>query len=119
MNRALLIGNLTRDPELRMTRGGSRVCSLSIAINRPYSNMSGERETDFLTVVCWNDLADLCGKYLKKGQKIAVCGMVQSRRYETSSGESRTVVEIVANEIEFLTPKKQGNQSNEFDDMPF
>lgn len=107
MNKVFLIGNLTRDPEMRSTQSGVAVCNFSIAVNRRFKNANGEQETDFLNVIAWRQLAELCGKYLAKGRKVAVTGSIQTRQYEAKDGSKRTAWDIVADEVEFLTPQNQ------------
>ena len=107
MNKVFLIGNLTRDPEMRSTQSGVAVCNFSIAVNRRFKNASGEQETDFLNVIAWRQLAELCGKYLAKGRKVAVTGSIQTRQYEAKDGSKRTAWDIVADEVEFLTTQNQ------------
>ena len=107
MNKVIEIGNLTRDPEYSTTPNGTAVCKMSIAVNRNFTNANGERETDYFNVVAWRTLADNCAKYLEKGKKIAVVGSLQTRSYE-SNGEKKYVTEIMADEIEFLTPTDNG-----------
>lgn len=105
MNKVYLIGNLTRDPEMRATQSGVSVCNFSIAVNRRYKNpQTGQTETDFFNIVAWRQLADLCGKFLMKGKKVAVVGSIQTRTYEAQDGSKRTAFDIVADEVEFLTP---------------
>lgn len=111
MNKTFLIGNLTRDPELTATPSGVSVCKMSIAVNRNFTNANGERETDFFNVVAWRGLADNCGKFLSKGKKIAVVGSIQNRSYETENGK-KFVTEIMADEIEFLSPVNEGEQQS-------
>ncbi len=113
MNRVYLIGNLTRDPELAVTNSGVSVCRFSIAVSRRYSNAEGERETDFFNVVVWRAQGENCHKYLKKGSKCAVCGSLQNRSYDAQDGTKRTVTEIVADEVEFLTSKANGEVSGD------
>lgn len=107
MNKVIEIGNLTRDPEYSTTPNGTAVCKMSIAVNRNFTNANGEREADYFNVVAWRTLADNCAKYLEKGKKIAVVGSLQTRSYE-SNGERKYVTEIMADEIEFLTPNDNG-----------
>lgn len=101
MNSVTLIGNLTRDVELRQTTAGKDVCVFSIAVNRPFSE-----ETDFFPVVVWGKRAEICGQYLKKGSKVGVVGHIQNRTFETKDGGKKTVAEVVASTVEFLTPKQ-------------
>lgn len=111
MNKTFLIGNLTRDPELTQTPNGVSVCKMSIAVNRNFTNANGERDTDFFNIVAWRGLADNCGKFLSKGKKIAVVGSIQNRSYETENGK-KFVTEIMADEIEFLSPVSEGEQQS-------
>lgn len=105
MNKVYMIGNLTRDPELRATQSGVSVCNFSIAVNRRYKDpQTGKQETDFFNIVAWRQLAELCGKFLMKGKKVAIVGSIQTRTYEDKSGAKRTAYDIIADEIEFLTP---------------
>lgn len=104
MNRATIIGNLTKDPELKTTASGISVCSFTVAVRRPFS----KDETDFIPVVTWRQLAENCAKFLTKGRKVGVSGRIQTRNYETNNGERRYVTEIIADEVEFLTPKGEG-----------
>lgn len=108
MNKVFLIGNLTRDPEMRSTQSGVAVCNFTIAVNRRFRNpQTGQQETDFLNVIAWRQLAELCSKYLAKGRKVAVAGSIQTRTYEAKDGSKRTAWDIVADEVEFLTPQNQ------------
>ena len=105
MNKCILIGNLTKDPELTTTTNGVAVCRFSIAVSRRYSNSDGERETDFLNIVVWRSLGENCHKFLKKGSKVGVVGNIQSRSYDAADGTKRYVTEIVAEEVEFLSTR--------------
>lgn len=119
MNRVILIGNLTRDPESGKTASDISYCKFSIAVSRRFSTTN---EVDFLNIVCWRQLAENCSKYLVKGKKVAVSGSVQMRNYETPNGEKRFAVDIVADEVEFLSPasteEKQTARSRELEDLP-
>ena len=105
MNKVILIGNLTRDPELTTTTSGISVCRFSLAISRKFTNSEGERETDFINVVVWRNLADNCHKFLRKGSKAAVVGNLQTRNYDAQDGTKRYVTEVVAEEVEFVGAK--------------
>ncbi|MBR1984696.1 MAG: single-stranded DNA-binding protein [Clostridia bacterium] len=105
MNKVILIGNLTKDPELATTNSGISVCRFTLAVSRAYSNSEGERETDFLNVVVWRGKAENCNKYLKKGSKCAVVGNIQTRSYDAQDGTKRYVTEIVAEDVEFISTK--------------
>ena len=104
MNKVILIGNLTRDPELTETPSGVPVCRFAIAVSRDYADSQGNRETDFFNITTWRGKAETCGKYLKKGNKVAVCGSLQNRSYEDKDGIKRTVTDVIASDVEFLTP---------------
>ena len=103
----MLIGNLTRDPEMRSTNSGVPVCSFAIAVNRRFKNSEGQQETDFFNVSAWRQLGELCGKYLQKGRKVCVVGSIQLRNYETQDGAKRMAVDVVADEVEFLNSPQQ------------
>ena len=113
MNKVYLIGNLTRDPELATTNSGISVCTFSIAVSRRFANAEGNRETDFFNIVVWRERGETCHKYLKKGSKCAVCGSLQNRSYEANDGTKRTITEIVADEVEFLSSKQGDTQAPE------
>ncbi len=113
LNRVILIGNLTRDPELRFTPSGSPVAGFGLAVNRTYTNKQGEKveNVDFFNIVVWAKLAELCTEYLKKGRPVALEGRLQSRSWETEDGQKRSVVEVVAENVQFLgSGQGQGGQ---------
>lgn len=118
MNKVILIGNLTRDPEMRTTQGGVNVCTLGIAVQRRFANQQGVREADFFNVVAWRQLADLCGRYLQKGRKICVVGSIQNRTYDAQDGSKRYVTEIMADEIEFLNSPNDAPRSHYENNAP-
>ena len=105
MNKVILVGNLTRDPELSETGSGVSMCRFSIAVSRDYANADGNRETDFFNITVWRNRAEVCARYLKKGNKVGIVGSIQNRTYDDKDGNKRTVTDIVASEVEFLTPK--------------
>lgn len=109
MNKVLLIGRLTRDPEIRYTAGtGIAVTTFTLAVDRPYVGQSGQRETDFIPVVCWRKLAELVANNLTKGRLVAISGSIQTRKYQAQDGSNRYVTEVVADEVKFLDrPKEQ------------
>ena len=115
MNKVFLIGNLTRDPELTETPSGVAVCHFAIAVNRNYASSNGERQTDFFNCTAWRSLAETIARYTKKGNKVAVSGSIQLRDYEDNQGAKRTAVDIIVQDVEFLTPK---GTSDSFDDVP-
>ena len=116
MNKAIMIGRITADPEVRVTTTGKKVAVVTLATDRRMKNKDGEKVADFHTVVMWNKLADLAEKYLFKGDKLCVEGEIQNRTYEAKDGSKRYITEIIAGEIEFLTPKgakvKAGEEPN-------
>ena len=118
MNKALLIGRLTKDPELRATSTGRNVCQFSIAVNRNFTNANGEREADFINCVVWDKQAENLVKYQKKGNQIAVDGRIQTRNYEDKDGKRVYVTEILANNISFLDSKGTNTSSNDFNSLP-
>lgn len=99
-------GYVTRDPEIYTTQGGVKRANFTLAINRRFANAQGNRETDFLPIVAWRQLADFVEKYVTKGKKIGVTGSVQVRSYDAQDGSKRYVTEIIADSIEFLAPKE-------------
>jgi len=102
LNRVVLIGRLTADPELRYTNTGTAVASFTLAVDRMRSNQSGERETDFINIVVWQKQAELCAQYLHKGRLAAVDGRLQIRSYENREGQKVRVAEVVAESVRFL-----------------
>lgn len=105
LNRVILIGRLTRDPELRYVPSGQPVASFTLAVDRPFTNQAGERETDFIDIVAWRKLADQVSQHLSKGRLVAVEGRLQIRSYETQDGQKRKVAEVVADGVRFLDRK--------------
>ncbi|MCD7729639.1 MAG: single-stranded DNA-binding protein [Clostridia bacterium] len=105
MNKVFLIGNLTRDPELSETSGGVAICRFSIAVNRRSGNADGERKADFYRVTAWRGLGETVARYAKKGNKVAVIGNIELNTYTDRDGAERTSVDVVAQDVEFLTPK--------------
>lgn len=113
MNKSFFIGNLTKDPELRSTPSGKAVTSFTIAVNRRFKDKGGDPVTDFFPVVTWDKLAESCARYLAKGKKVAVVGELQTRSYDDKQGVKRYVTEIVADEVEFLSPKEKRELTDE------
>lgn len=117
MNKAILIGNLTRDPEMRTTPSGVSCCTFTLAINRQFVNkQTGQREADFINVVAWRGQADFVARYFTKGRKMAVVGSIQTRSYDAQDGSKRYVTEVVAEEVEFVG--SPGSGSGRQDDVP-
>ena len=128
MNKLFLIGNLTKDPEVSETANGTTYCRFGLAVNRPYQGNDGEKQTDFFNITVWREQAKNCGRFLSKGKKVAVVGYIQNRTYEDKDGNKRTVTDIIANEVEFLSPRTESDptiskQDDRFgpapDDLPF
>jgi len=109
LNRVILIGRLTRDPEIRYTQSGIPVARIGLAVDRRRKNAQGEKETDFIDIEAWRQLAELCDSYLSKGKLIAVEGRLQISKYEAQDGSKRTAAKVVADDIRFLSPKSEGS----------
>lgn len=128
LNLVVLIGRLTRDPELRYTPGnGTAVATFTLAVDRPFTNRQGEKEADFIRIVTWDKLAENCANYLQKGRLVAATGRLQIRSYEDKEGARRQSTEVVARDVRFLEPPRTG-ESDSFsgddisvseDDIPF
>ena len=113
MNKVVLIGRLTRDPELRYTSGSNAaVCNFTIAVDRGFTGQSGEREADFIPRVVWNKQAENVKNYLSKGSQVAVEGRMQVRNYDDQNGQKRYVTEVIANNVEFLGSKNSSNNTS-------
>jgi len=108
-NRVILIGRLTRDPELRYTQSEIAVTQFMIAVDRPFKSQGGEKETDFIPIITWRQLAETCANYLRKGRLVAVEGRIQVRNYENNESRKVYVTEVIADGVRFL----EGNSSNE------
>lgn len=107
-NKVILMGNLTRDPELRYIPSGAPVCNFDLAVNRSYTTQAGERrdEVCYITIVVWGKQAESCGEYLGKGRTVLVEGHLQQRSWETPEGQKRSKHEVVAERVQFLGPRK-------------
>ena len=122
LNRIVIIGRLTRDPEMRQTPSGTAVCTFTLAVDRSFKSANGERETDFIPVVVWRQLGETCGRYLAKGKLAAVDGRLQIRTYQSQDGSKRTAAEVVADNVRFLSPKSDDGDvtlAPPLDDIPF
>ncbi len=119
MNKVILIGRLTRDPELRTISNGTATTSFSLAVNRPFTNQNGEREADFINCVAWRRQAENIAKYCTKGTQVAVEGRIQTRNYDAQDGTKRYITEVIADNVTFLTPKggTSSSYSNEGSSM--
>ncbi|WP_223070026.1 single-stranded DNA-binding protein [Paenibacillus caui] len=107
LNRVILIGRLTRDPELRYTPSGVAVTQFTLAVDRPFTSQGGEREADFIPVVTWRQLAETCANYLRKGRLTAVEGRIQVRNYENNEGKRVYVTEVIADNVRFLESNRE------------
>ena len=117
MNKVILMGRLTRDPEVRYTQtNNTLVASFSLAVNRRFVRQGEERQADFFNIVAWSKLGEFCSKYFKKGQQVAVIGRIQTRTWEDQSGQKRYTTEVIAEETYFADSKRDPNASaNGFD----
>ena len=111
MNKLTIIGNLTRDPELRTTYAGVNVCSFTVAVNRRgrRDDQSGQPEADFFRVTAWRQLADICSKYLAKGRKVCVVGPVSVHTFTGNDGATRASLEVTADDVEFLSSRNDAD----------
>ncbi len=110
LNRVVLIGRLTRDPEIKYTPSGAAVASFTIAVDRKFKNAKGEKEADFIRIVVWRKLAEICSEQLSKGRLIAVDGRLQVRSYDGQDGQRKSISEVVAEDIRFLDWPKDGQE---------
>ena len=120
MNKAMLVGNLTRDPERRTTQSGISVTSFTVAVQRRFKSQDGQQQADFINCVAWRQTAEFIAKYFTKGSRIGIVGTIQTRNYEDSNGVRRYVTEVVVDEAEFVTSKGRKpaeQEGNAADDM--
>jgi len=113
LNRVILIGRLTRDPELRYTPSGVAVTTFTLAVDRPFTNQQREREADFINIVTWRQLAETCANYLRKGRLTAVEGRIQVRNYDNNEGRRVYVTEVIADNVRFLESSNSGGGARE------
>lgn len=128
LNKAVIIGRLTKDPEMRHIPNGAAVTNFTVAVDRNFTNQQGERETDFIPVVTWRGLAENCAKYIGKGSLVAVAGRIQVRNYDDKDGIRRYITEIVADDVRFLETRDMAQRrassagdygpTDTFDDTP-
>lgn len=118
LNRVVLVGRLTKDPELRYTPNGAAVATFTLAVNRTFTNQSGEREADFINCVSWKRQAENVANFLKKGALAGVDGRLQTRNYENQHGKRVYVTEVQAESVKFLEPKSNGGQQDDRDSGP-
>lgn len=114
MNKVILIGRLTRDPEVKNTTTGNAVATFTLAADRRFKNKDGQKEADFIPIVVWGKQAEFVGQYLSKGSQIGLSGRLQVRSYDGQDGQRRYVTEVVADEVYFIsTKRKENNGSNQ------
>lgn len=122
INKAILIGNLGNDPEIRYTQAGTAVASFTMATAEKWKDQNGEwqERTEWHRIVCWGKLADTCGEHLQKGSKIYLEGKIQTRKWQDQNGNDRYTTEIVGREIKFLSPRSESQQSSGgYQDPPY
>ena len=110
MNRIVIIGNLTRDPDSKVTQSGVNLTTFTVAVNRRKAQQDGQPEADFFRVTAWRQLGENCAKYLSKGRKVCVIGPVSVSTYKAQDGSTRASLEVTADDVEFLSPKGEGEQ---------
>ena len=111
MNKVLLIGRLTKDPELRYSQSGTAIANFTLAVNRQFTNQDGQREADFINCVAWSKAAEFVAQYFKKGQQMALEGRLQVRSYDGNDGQRRWATEVVTEHVEFVGSKSNGNDN--------
>ena len=111
MNKVILVGNVTKDLKLKTTTNGIATCTFSIAVNRKFKNAQGVQEADYINIVTWRQTAELCAEYLAKGRKVGIVGSIQTRSYTAKDGGKRYVTEVVADDVEFLTPRGSAGEN--------
>lgn len=118
MNKIILMGRLTKNPEVRYTQTSNiLVATFSLAVNRKIAKQGEERQTDFINIVAWNKTGEFCSKYLKKGQQIAIVGRLQTRNYEDNNAQKHYIVEVVAEEVYFADSKKETAENNNLENQ--
>ena len=111
MNKAILVGRLTKDPELKTTASGVNVCSFTIAVNRRFKNSEGGYDADFINCVAWRQQAEFISKYFSKGRMVGICGSIQTRNYDREDGQRVYVTEVVVDEVSFVDSKSQADST--------
>jgi len=118
LNRVILIGRITADPEIRYTQSGIPVASFSLAVDRRFKSSSGEKMTDFIRCVAWRKTAELMSQYVKKGYMLAIDGNLQMNKFQTKEGENRTTYEVVAENVQFLDRGGKGGSGGGYESSP-
>lgn len=111
MNRLTIIGNLTHDPSSRTTNNGKEVCNFTVAVNRRQKDASGNNVADFFKIAAWGELGKSCQQYLAKGRKVAVVGPVSVSTYQAQDGSTKANLDVMAQEVEFLSPRENGGEN--------
>lgn len=119
MNRAVIVGRLTRDPDLRYTSNGHAVANFTVAVNRPFRNEQGEQEADFINCVAWRKQAENLANYMRKGSRVGVDGRIQTRSYDNDQGQKVFVTEVLAESITFLESRSESQQTQQGQANPY
>lgn len=120
LNKVVLMGRLTRDPELKHTQSNTSVTSFTLAVDRGYARPGEEKQTDFIDIVAWRQTAEFVTRYFRKGQLVAVTGRLQARKWQDNQGNNRTTYEVVADEVFFAESKRDsGNYENSYQPAPY
>lgn len=115
MNKVMLIGRLTQDPEVRHTTTNKSLCQFRLAVNRKYSKQGDEPQTDFFSIVAWEKISEFCSNYFHKGQKVAIIGRLHNRTWDDSEGKRHYITEIIAEEVSFADSKKYSDFTDNTD----
>ena len=118
MNRVCLIGRITKDPEIKYTQSGVAVVSFTLAVDRGFKDENGESPTDFINCVAWRSQAEFIANWIKKGYLLGVAGSLQTRSWQTTNGENRSVTEVIIDSVENLTPKENKPEANQEQNAP-
>lgn len=118
MNKAILMGRLVRDPELRTTQSNVAVCTFTVAVDRRFKNTNGERQADFIPIVAWRQQAEFVGRYFKQGSRIALVGSIQTRTWDDTEGKRHYVTEVIADEVYFADSKRDAVGSDTYESAP-
>ena len=118
MNKVILIGRLTKDPEVKSTSNQTALCNFTIAVDRRFKDANGNKQADFINCVAWRQTASFIGSYFRKGSKIAVVGNLQSRSYDDNNGQKRYVTEVVVDEVEFCESQNACNSNAQYASAP-
>ena len=115
MNKVQLVGRLTKDPEVKFTSNQTKVCSFTIAVDRKFKDANGQRQADFISCVAWKQTAEFLQKYFHKGNRIGICGSIQTRSYEDQNGQNHFITEVLAEEVEFVESKENSSQEEKIE----